>query len=82
MEFNSITFSFNVSMKKLIFKYCSSLLLIILFMQRGAAQQTIQINPSQIVLAPSDTYLWEAWKNELHKVRTDVRKKINYSDAL
>lgn len=69
-------------MKKMIFKYCSSLLLTILFMQRGAAQQTIHINPSQIVFAPSDTSLWDTWRDELHKLRTKVRKKINYTGLL
>lgn len=69
-------------MQKMILKYCISLLLTAVFMEPGVAQQTIQINPSQIVFAPSDTSLWHTWRNELHKMRAGVRKKINYSDVL
>lgn len=69
-------------MQKMILKYCISLLLTAIFMEQGAAQQTIQINPSQIVFAPSDTSLWHTWRDELHKMRAEVRKKINYSDVL
>ncbi|MCC7524129.1 MAG: SUMF1/EgtB/PvdO family nonheme iron enzyme [Chitinophagaceae bacterium] len=69
-------------MKKMIFNYCIRLLIAAIFVEPGMAQQTIQISPSEIVFAPSDTSLWEAWKNELHKVRTEVKNKINYSGAL
>lgn len=82
MELNFISFSFNVSMKKSILKYCINLFFTVIFLLEGMAQKAIQINPSQIVFAPSDTSLWDTWKDELHKMRAEVRKKVNYSGVL
>lgn len=66
-----------------IFKVSLIGILIILIGSKGISQQpAIQVVPSHIIFPPSDTTLWKDWKNELSKIRNELKEKIGYSDVL
>ena len=54
-------------------------LLIILLASKGMAQPATTNVPSQIIHPPANSGLWQNWRNELSKKRTEIKEKIGYS---
>ena len=58
------------------------LIILTLTALKGITQPATTNVPSHIIYPPADSRLWQDWRNELSKKRTEIKEKIHYNGKL